>query len=98
MLFHLSAQRFRQQRLAPLQTLTGQLEARVGKAVDAALAAHPDKDLIVVAHFGAILTQLQRSEKLTAYEAFGHKIDNLSVTEIDITEAGWHTKAINHTP
>ena len=75
-----------------------ELEARVGKAVDKALLANPDKDLIVVAHFGAILTQLQRSEKLTAYEAFGHKIDNLSVTEFDITKTGWHTKAINHTP
>ncbi|WP_370231584.1 histidine phosphatase family protein [Cognatishimia sp.] len=74
------------------------LEARVGKAVDTALAAYPDKDLIVVAHFGAILTQLQRSEKLTAYEAFGHRIDNLSVTEIDIDASGWTTKAINHTP
>jgi broad specificity phosphatase PhoE len=75
-----------------------ELEHRVSTAVDAALLAHPEKDLVVVAHFGAILTQLQRSERLTPYEAFAHRIDNLSVTEIEITAAGWATKHINHIP
>lgn len=75
-----------------------ELEARVGGAVDAALAAHPERDLIVVIHFGAILTQLQRSEKIDAYEAFGHRIDNLSVTEIHIEDGAWTTKIINHNP
>lgn len=72
------------------------LQNRVSAAVDRRLADHPGQDIIIVAHFGAILTQLQRSEGLTAYEAFGHKIDNLSVTEIEITGASWRTHVINH--
>ena len=75
-----------------------ELEARVGRGVDAALALNPGQDLVVVAHFGAILTQIQRSERISAYDAFAHRIDNLSVTEIEVTESGWRTVRINHCP
>ena len=75
-----------------------ELEARVGRGVDAALARNPGQDLVVVAHFGAILTQIQRSERISAYDAFAHRIDNLSVTEIEVTESGWRTVRINHCP
>ncbi|MCH2075863.1 MAG: histidine phosphatase family protein [Rhodobacteraceae bacterium] len=37
-------------------------------------------DLIIVAHFGTILTQVQRAAGCTAYEVLAQKIDNLSVT------------------
>ena len=74
------------------------LERRVGAAIDTLIATHPNRDLIVVAHFGAILTQLQRSERMTAYEAFAHKIDNLSVSEIEISSGDWKTLTINHCP
>ncbi len=37
-------------------------------------------DLIVVAHFGVILTQVQRALGIPTTEAFAHKIDRLSVT------------------
>ena len=52
--------------------------------------------------FGQILTQIQRAERLTAEEAFSHRIDNLSVTEIhhvpgDGTD-GWRAGKINHLP
>lgn len=75
-----------------------ELEARVGRGVDAALALNPGRDLVVVAHFGAILTQIQRSERISAYDAFAHRIDNLSVTEIEVTESGWRMVRINHCP
>lgn len=56
----------------------------------------PEPDLIVVCHFGAILTQLQRALSLETTEAFGHKIDNLSVTRVQIG-AGL-ADPINHNP
>jgi broad specificity phosphatase PhoE len=70
---------------------------RVSQAIDAYLAqAFPD--LIVVAHFGAILTQLQRAKDISGFEAFGHRIDNLSVTELGYDGARWTVGAINHRP
>jgi len=71
------------------------LTSRVHGTLDRLLAAHDD--LIVVAHFGVILAQIQRALDLTAYEAFGHRIDNLSVTAFQRAET-WEVGAINHTP
>jgi broad specificity phosphatase PhoE len=71
--------------------------ARVNASVDRLLASHPG-DLIVVAHFGVILTQVQRALGITAYEAFSHRIDNLSLTEITLDAQGWQAARINHIP
>lgn len=72
---------------------------RVNQAVDAISAAHPGRQIIAVAHFGVILTQVQRALNLSAYEAFAHKIDNLSVTSLQRGPEGWRQAgAINHLP
>jgi len=71
---------------------------RVSTATDRLLDNHPDEDLIIVAHFGAILTQVQRTLKIPAFDTFSNRIDNLSVTEIHITDDGWHLASINHKP
>lgn len=68
--------------------------ARVHSAVDRLIGP---PDVIVVAHFGVILTQVQRALGIGAYAAFGHRIDNLSVTEITFDQ-GWSAGAINHIP
>jgi broad specificity phosphatase PhoE len=70
---------------------------RVDGAIDHLMRQHAGRDLIVVGHFGMILTQIQRAEQLTAEEAFSHKIDNLSVTEIH-TQPDWKAPLINHNP
>ncbi|MFN3210589.1 MAG: histidine phosphatase family protein [Roseovarius sp.] len=75
-----------------------ELAARVDAATDALLSAHPGTDLVIVAHLGVILTQLQRALDLTATEAFSHNIAPLSVTELHHGPAGWHVAGINHTP
>ena len=72
--------------------------ARVAAATDALIAAHPGRDIILVAHFGAILTQVQRALGCAAVDAFAHRIDNLSVTRIDRHVTGWDVRAINHLP
>lgn len=73
------------------------VSARVDTAVARLLATEPAQDLVIVAHFGAILTQLQQALRLDAAEAFAHKIDNLSVTELHF-DGDWHAARFNHHP
>lgn len=69
---------------------------RVWAAVDDLLVTHPGRDLVVVAHFGAILTLVQRALGTTPYAALSHEIAPLSLTEIEISTAGrWCARAIN---
>lgn len=74
------------------------LRARADAAIDALIARHAGGELIVVAHFGLILTQVQRALGIDAETAFGQSIDNLSVTEIHCAATGWNAARINHIP
>ena len=71
------------------------LSARVNAAVDG-LAA--EGELIAVAHFGVILTQLQRARRISVKEVMSQRIENLSVTELRLTPDGWAEGAVNHRP
>jgi broad specificity phosphatase PhoE len=75
-----------------------EVTARVDHAVNRLLLAYPAQDIVVVAHFGVILTQLQKALRIGAYEAFSHRIDNLSVTELHHENAAWQALRINHLP
>ena len=76
-----------------------QLSERVNRAVARVIAAHPDRDIVAVAHFGVILTQLQQALRLTPYQTFAHRIDNLSLTELRLDpDAGWQAGRVNHLP
>ncbi|MDZ4134048.1 MAG: histidine phosphatase family protein, partial [Paracoccaceae bacterium] len=75
-----------------------ELCARVHAATDRLATLYPQGNVIVVAHFGAILAALQRAGGLTPTQVFAHKIDNLSVTEITLSGADWHVGRINHLP
>lgn len=75
-----------------------QVSARVERAIGRVLEAHPGRDVIVVAHMGTILTQVQRALGLSGYETFAHKIDNLSVTELHWQGDRWDAVRINHCP
>jgi alpha-ribazole phosphatase len=68
---------------------------RMNAAVDALIGTHPD--IIIVAHFGVILTQVQRALGVTPFDALSHAIDNLSVTQIT-HDGAWSCGAINHKP
>ncbi len=73
------------------------VSARVNACVDRLLAAH-EGDLILVAHFGVILTQVQRALGLSAYDTFAHRIEPLSLTELTLGPRGWAAARINHIP
>lgn len=72
------------------------LAARVHAATDALLAQH-DR-LILVAHFGPILTLVQRATGESAAGVMGHGIAPLSLTEITVTGGSWQIARLNHLP
>lgn len=72
-----------------------ELQSRVDAAADRLLA--PGQDVIVVAHFGAILTQYQRAAGLTTDQAFAQRIDNLSLSRFRFS-GGWQVIGINRRP
>ncbi|MBD3680146.1 MAG: histidine phosphatase family protein [Rhodobacteraceae bacterium] len=73
------------------------LRTRVDAAVDRLALEHAGGHVIVVAHFGAILSQVQRARGITPREAFAQKIDNLSLTRI-AHDGAWHLGEVNHHP
>lgn len=74
------------------------VRARVDAAIDGLIAMHTGANLVIVAHFGVILTQVQRALDLDAQQAFAHRIDNLSVTELAFDGKTWSVGRINHLP
>lgn len=72
--------------------------ARVARVVEAITAAHAGADIVAVAHFGVILTQVQRALGVAADDVLAHKIDTLSVTTIAHGPEGWQVRGINHCP
>ncbi len=73
-----------------------QAAARVSGTIDRLLDTHDS--VIAVAHFGAILTQVQRALAVTPHQALGHKIDNLSLTQLDRVDGVWRAVVINQVP
>lgn len=72
--------------------------ARVDAAVARLAAAHPGRDIVAVAHFGVILTQLRRARGCTAYEVLAERIEPLSVTCLTLAGDRWTPDRTNHRP
>ncbi|SFR46541.1 Broad specificity phosphatase PhoE [Yoonia tamlensis] len=69
---------------------------RVNAVVDDLCARYTGQDIVLVAHIGVIMTQIWRASGSTAYQAMGHQIDNLSVTQITRGPQGWSLGVVNH--
>ena len=61
-------------------------------------AKYKGSNIVAVAHFGVILTQVQLALGKSPYEVLSNKIDNLSVTKIQINEKGSSLAKLNYTP
>ena len=72
--------------------------ARVTAAATRLADTHPGRDIVAVAHFGVILTQLQRARGCSAYDVLAQRIEPLSVTCLSLTATGWAVSEINHRP
>ncbi len=75
-----------------------QTARRVDRIVDRLNAEIGGGDIVAVAHFGVILTQLQRAAGLSAKAALAFRIDNLSVTRLEFLDPGWRVQGVNHCP
>lgn len=69
--------------------------ARVAAAVHRLTAAYQGRDIICVAHFGVILSELQRARGQSAAEAFSQPVAPLSLTRIDIVDGVRHCSSSN---
>ena len=68
---------------------------RINECVDKISESNKNSDIVVVAHFGVILTQIQRALKITPLKTMSYKIDNFSVTRIRIYKKKWQVLEIN---
>ena len=71
--------------------------SRVSEEIAAVIADNPRRDIIAVAHFGAILTQVQQAASITPYVALAQRIDNYSITEIQVRPT-LGVARVNHVP
>lgn len=73
------------------------LKDRVSTSIDQIIANQGKGDVIVVAHFGVILTAVQIASEMPAKSVFSFKIDNLSVTRLDYlhTAKRWRVEGVN---
>ena len=59
---------------------------------------YKDRDIIIVAHYGVILTQIQHAGNMSAKAATSFQIDNLSVTRLEHLGDAWRIMGVNHKP
>ena len=69
--------------------------ARVNRGVDRLITSYPNDPLIIVCHFGVVMSQIQRAEGKGAKHTMRHNIDNLSMTQISYDQESWSIHKIN---
>lgn len=70
--------------------------ARIDRFVEAMNKRHPGRDIIAVAHFGTILTQVQKALGISPAEALSQPIAPLSLSRFDWCDGVWQAGPINH--
>ena len=80
---------------APGGETWNELRARVSAAMQDLAARHQGEEIVIVSHFGPILVALQAALGLDVQEAFGHRIEPLSVTSLARSPEGWTVGPIN---
>ncbi len=75
-----------------------QTASRVGAFVADMNKRHAGRNIVAVAHFGVILTQLQAASRISARSALAFRIDNLSVTRLDFLDPHWRVGGVNQRP
>jgi broad specificity phosphatase PhoE len=71
-------------------------DARIEAAVQRLIAAHAGRNIVVVAHFGTILTQVARARAQSPAEALAQPVAPLSLTEIVVAGAERRVLRVNH--
>ena len=75
--------------------MTGRVAARVERLC----REFPDQDVIAVAHYGVILSQIQKASGMPPAAVISFHIDYLSVTRIDhLGDGMWRVSGVNQMP
>lgn len=72
--------------------------ARVGPAMERLAAAHPEGDVVVVSHGGAIRAAVAHAIGITADNALHLSVQNISLTRLERHEAAWRVVSVNEVP
>ncbi len=83
---------------APNGESWNQLCLRVRGEVDQLCREHTNRDIVIVAHYGVILSQIQHAGNMPAKAATSFHIDNLSVTRLEHLGDAWRIMGVNHKP
>ncbi len=68
---------------------------RINQCIDKINIKNKNSHIIAVAHFGVILTQVQRALNISPLKALSYKIDNFSVTRVQFKNNNWEAFEIN---
>jgi broad specificity phosphatase PhoE len=71
---------------------------RVRAEVSKLCKEYKDHDIVVVAHYGVILSQIQHAGGMSAKSATSFHINNLSVTQLEHLGDAWRIMGVNHNP
>lgn len=83
---------------APNGESWNQVSLRVASEVDDLCRNHKGRDIVIVAHYGVILTQLQLAGGMSSKAATSFHINNLSVTRLEHLGDAWRIMGVNHNP
>ena len=72
--------------------------ARVGAAIEALAATHPDAEVVAVAHGGSIRAAIAHAMDVPARAVLHLAIENLSVSRLERHPQGWRVVGVNAIP
>ena len=75
-----------------------EVSARVSGLVDRLACWYPGGDIVVVAHFGVILTQVQRALGIGFPQLSERPVENLSITRLESCQGEWRMHEFSYLP
>jgi broad specificity phosphatase PhoE len=72
--------------------------ARAGAALDELAATHDGEDVVIVSHGGTIRAAVAHALRIGADHALHLSVQNLSLTRLEWSEAGWRVVCVNELP
>jgi len=70
----------------------------VVEGIEQLAARHPDEDVVIVSHGGAIRAAVAHCLRIGADNALHLTVQNLSLTRLERTEEGWRVICVNELP
>ena len=68
------------------------------RALERLAARHPDEDVVIVSHGGAIRAAVAHCLRIGADNALHLTVQNLSLTRLERTDEGWRVVCVNELP